>query len=344
MKPPEKIDFSEFEKEIAAFEEARKNVLEQQAGAEEIVNQRILKPFPFDPNKLTVEKWKEMGFGENRANVIKNYLAAGGRFKKKEDLKKIYCISDEDYKIMEPFISIEPEKKISGSVKKDEEIAINPFPFNPNNLPSEKWKELGLKDNQIRNIKNYEKAGGKFFVKEDLKNLYTISEKEYTILEKFIQLPSTDSLRKTMYAGKDTTLLYIELNSADSAELVKLKGIGSSFARRIIKYRSLLGGYYKKEQLLEVFGMDTSRYYGFVKNVFVDSDSIRRMNLNDVEFKKLLKHPYLEYYIVKSIFNYKDKNEQFNSVSELKNVDLVYAELFERISPYLEVEKINENQ
>lgn len=35
----------------------------------------------------------------------------------------------------------------------------------------------------------------------------------------------------------------IELNSADSAKLTGLIGIGASFARRIVNYRNRLGGY-----------------------------------------------------------------------------------------------------
>lgn len=52
----------------------------------------------------------------------------------------------------------------------------------------------------------------------------------------------------------------IDLNSADTLLLTRVPGIGASFARRIYKYRELLGGYYVVEQLQEVYGMDRERY------------------------------------------------------------------------------------
>src|SRR3569833_3197280 len=59
---------------------------------------------------------------------------------------------------------------------------------------------------------------------------------------------------------KAASNVVIELNSADSAKLTELKGIGPSFARRIINYRNRLGGFINKEQLKEVYGMDDDRY------------------------------------------------------------------------------------
>lgn len=52
----------------------------------------------------------------------------------------------------------------------------------------------------------------------------------------------------------------VELNSADTTALKMVPGIGSVFAKRIIKYRDLLGGFYSVEQLGEVYGIDEERY------------------------------------------------------------------------------------
>ena len=52
----------------------------------------------------------------------------------------------------------------------------------------------------------------------------------------------------------------VELNTADTTILKKVPGIGSTFARRIIKYRELLGGFFTVEQLREVYGLDEERY------------------------------------------------------------------------------------
>lgn len=111
--------------------------------------------------------------------------------------------------------------------------------------------------------------------------------------------------------------IVLELNSADSTDLLSLYGIGKVFSRRIIKYRSLLGGYYTPEQLLEVYGMDSSRYLGFHNKIRVDTNLIRKINLTTVEFKELLRHPYVSYDMVKSFVNYRDRHGPPVSLSML---------------------------
>ena len=61
------------------------------------------------------------------------------------------------------------------------------------------------------------------------------------------------------------------------------------------------------------------------------------MDLNKVEFKVMLKHPYFEYYLVKAIFGYRDKIKAFDSIQQLRNIEAIYPELYEKIEPYLEV-------
>jgi competence protein ComEA len=131
----------------------------------------------------------------------------------------------------------------------------------------------------------------------------------------------------------------VELNSADTSDLIKLRGIGPVFSGRIVAYREKLGGFYDKSQLLEVFGIDTNRYFQFAHQVFADTLKLKKMDLNHTTFKDLLRHPYLEYYLVKSIFNYKDAVGAFRSVDELRQIDMVYDQLFEKIKPYLTVEE-----
>jgi competence ComEA-like helix-hairpin-helix protein len=169
--------------------------------------------------------------------------------------------------------------------------------------------------------------------------MYSISDPDYKKLADFILLPEKDTLKKKKPVHHIKKEIIIEINNADSAELTKLRGIGPSYARRIIKYRSLLGGYFQKEQLLEVFGMDSIRYNGFIDDVELNAGLVQKMDLNNVEFKVLLKHPYVEYYIVKSIFKFKDEHGRFDSVGELKDVPLIYDELYEKLKNYLTVKE-----
>ena len=217
------------------------------------------------------------------------------------------------------------------------ENKLNPFPFNPNDLNKEICDNLGFSDKQTKVLLNYISKGGKFYKKEDFKKMFCITETEYNILEAYIQIPEKQNTTLVKSEIKAKPIFVVDINVADTNDLQEVKGIGPAFARRIAKYRELLGGFVKKEQLLEVFGMDSSRY-NLIKNGFtVNTDIIRKININTATIQDLKKHPYFDYYTAKAVFNYRSKNGNFKSVSELKKVSLIYDDFFEKISPYLTV-------
>ena len=321
---PSFIIDKEFEAEVSGFEtQTRKK--------------NTLTPFDFDPNTTNREGWLKMGFDEKKTNSILKYIRSGGKFKTKEDFHHLRIISDEEYATLEPFIKIRKIESTADTVAENP-MSVHPFPFDPNKIRQTDWQKLGLKTYQYKNILNYLNAGGVFRTKQDLLKLYTISDDDYHRLYPYIMLPEKDTAEKiAKHKPKLREKVIVELNTADSAELTGLYGIGPWYARRIIKYREMLGGYCQKSQLLEVYGMDTMRYNGFVGQVKVNTGLVRQMDLNKADFKTILKHPYVEYYIVKSIFKYKDENGRFDSVGELKNVPLIYDELYQKLKPYFTV-------
>ncbi|MDD4372836.1 MAG: helix-hairpin-helix domain-containing protein [Bacteroidales bacterium] len=235
-------------------------------------------------------------------------------------------------------------------IKPDQSVLeqrLTPFPFNPNRLPDSSWRRMGLTENQIRNIKNYESKGGKFYRKEDLKKIYTISEKEYAILEPFIMIPSYGSQRVARASLTESTVNaepvpetinsakykpeIVELNKADSLMLIQLPMVGPWFAHRIIKYREILGGFVDKEQLLEVFGMDQERVSAFEDYLTIDTSRIHPLSINFVDFKDVVRHPYFSYPFTKAIFNHRDRKGMISNFDQLK--ELVPDS--DTLSPYL---------
>jgi len=142
-----------------------------------------------------------------------------------------------------------------------------------------------------------------------------------------------DSLKYKSYPPKP--VLMIELNSADTFELQQLRGIGPGFARRIVYYRERLRGFSDKRQVLEVFGMDTARFGLIESNLLVNPDSIHPIDLNTVTFKELLRHPYFPFPVTKNIMIYRQKNKNFKSLDELKNIQGINDSIFRRMIVYL---------
>jgi competence ComEA-like helix-hairpin-helix protein len=142
-----------------------------------------------------------------------------------------------------------------------------------------------------------------------------------------------DSIKSYSRQVKET--LMIELNAADTFELQRLRGIGPSYAKRIVRYRERLGGYMQKSQLLEIFGMDTGRYNEIKEHLTVNPDSVRRINLNTVTFKELLSHPYFPFEMTKCIMIYRKENKRFREAAELLKVKGISDSVFRKIKPYI---------
>lgn len=141
------------------------------------------------------------------------------------------------------------------------------------------------------------------------------------------------------YTKKEYTpkRLNININTADTTELVQLRGIGNTFANRIVKYREKLGGFFEAEQLLEVYGFDSLKYELVKNEIYIDENALRRLNINSAEIKEMIKHPYIDYKLAAAISKQRFK-KKFESVDELKTVYLVNDSLFRKLAPYFSTE------
>lgn len=163
----------------------------------------------------------------------------------------------------------------------------------------------------------------------------------------FFWLPPTVTLvNDTFYVRKDSVsiekfprktfnkhlLSPVELNKADSAALDAIPGIGPYYALKIIRYRERLGGYVSLQQLKELkmtyFNLDSSAHF-----FTIDSNLILKRDLDTMDFKAVLRHPYLEYEDVKLIFNAKRKY-QYLSYSLLEEKGILPLYKLKKIKPY----------
>ena len=227
------------------------------------------------------------------------------------------------------------------------------FEFDPNNLSKEKWKLLGINDRTISIIKNYESKGGKFYTKADLKKIYGFKDSDYDRLEPYIRITLNTDPQKAdndienqpfvnkQYVSKKYQFedsFKIELNSADSLSLTRLRGIGKAFSSRIINYGNLLGGFVRKEQLLEVYGIDTVLFASIENKLIVDIGSVSKINVNRASIDELSKHPYIDYNVAKAVYNYRQQHGDYSKLEDLKKSYLVNDIIYDKIAPYLVVE------
>lgn len=127
----------------------------------------------------------------------------------------------------------------------------------------------------------------------------------------------------------------ISLNASDTADWKKIPGIGEVYSARIVEYRDRLGGFARKEQLMEVYGID-DELYARIAPYIETSGSWKKMAVNNLEFKELLSHPYLSYKQVQAIMNLRRRKGDIVSIQELGMLDEFTSEDIYRLEPYLE--------
>lgn len=235
------------------------------------------------------------------------------------------------------------EEESSPTNEKKEKSAVELFPFDPNKIGLEQWVSLGLSERQAATILTYIEKGGVFRIKSDLQKMYTVSEEKYQELEPYIllddTLPSREIFRKeTKSADRTMKPLVLDLNTADSLELTRLKGIGPVYASRIIKYRTSLGGFISLEQLKEVWGLRDSTIRSIEANLVIENKELKRLNVNLLDAKELVRHPYIDWNLAKAIVNYRQQHGEYQNVEDLKKIYVLNDSLFNRIFPYLAVD------
>lgn len=229
------------------------------------------------------------------------------------------------------------------------------FAFDPNTADSTQLLRLGLQPWQVRNIYKYRSRGGIYRRKEDFARLYGLTVKQYRELEPYIRISpdylpastlvdkrqqrdSSHSVRDTLHSP--ATLRYpvkiksgehIELNTTDTAQLMRVPGIGSYYAKAIVRHGSRLGGYVSIDQLDEIenFPQDAKQYFTVHANP-------QKLNVNRLTLQQLRQHPYINYYQAKAIVDYRRLHGKLNSLNDLRLSTDFPPEAIRRLEPYVE--------
>lgn len=226
---------------------------------------------------------------------------------------------------------------------KEENTRYELFSFDPNTIDSADFVKLGLKPYVAKNILNYRRKGGKFKNVDVFAKVYGISPEKFEELKPYISIKEEE---KTAEAKKTETTVYtsnkkldivLELNSTDTASLKQIKGIGISFAKKIVGYRNVLGGYASVEQLKEVYGMKPEMYEQIRNSFTVNSSAVRKINVNTASIEKLKSHPYLrDFTKARAIYEFRRKKIKLKNIDDLKGLDELNEDDLRKLEPYLE--------
>ena len=240
---------------------------------------------------------------------------------------------------------------------------VERFPFDPNTADSTQLLRLGLQPWQVRNIYKYRARGGVYRKKEDFARLYGLTVKQYRELEPYIQiskdyLPAstllgsngqrnhgngsdnptsggdgiTQNSPRNLYPVKIGENEHVVLNTADTTQLRTVPGIGTYYAKEIVRHGQWLGGYVSVDQLDEIEGFPQESKKYFV----IQGASPKKLNVNKLNLQQLRKHPYINYYQAKTILDYRRLHGKITSLDDLRLSKDFPPEAIRRLEPYVE--------
>ena len=204
---------------------------------------------------------------------------------------------------------------------------------NPNTADYKALLAAGFTKRSAKSILNYRKKGGYFKNRAALKKIYTLDADTYERVNPYLLFPK----KKVGKQARPKRIKIIALNKGTAEQLMQIRGIGPSFSKRIIKYRSMLGGYARKEQMKEVYGISDSLYKAIAPLLSCDSTHIVHLEMNSAPAEQLRKHPYLNWRQANAIVYFRTEHGAFSAVEGVQSVPELNdeQETYLRIRPYI---------
>jgi competence protein ComEA len=146
---------------------------------------------PFDPNLISEKEWLSYGLTVKQASIIKNYINKGGRFRKKGDLAKMYCISETLFNKLSPLIVFtEIEKRaVYASPRRETKKVVM---VNLNVADTIELEKLPLVSaGRARMIYKYRESLGGFHDIKQLMEVFTIDSTVFNALKPLLIVDST---------------------------------------------------------------------------------------------------------------------------------------------------------
>jgi len=260
-----------------------------------------------------------------------------------------------------PYPSRYPRREYARPGSRYPQVARVPLaPFDPNSLTAEGWEARGVPHFVAGRLVKYRDAAGGFKAKAQIRKMYGLTDTLYQQLAPFMQLPdelprrerpnyaasgprfgtAPDGSPATAYPRKPRNLQPFDLNTADTTQLMQIRGIGRGRAKWVVQQRNLLGGYVDENQVDDIFVLrdapdlrDSLRKYTFVAPGFVP----QQLPINTATFDELCVHPYIRKGLARVIVAYRNQHGPFQTLDDLKKIPRLKPEELEKMRPYIKL-------
>ena len=215
---------------------------------------------------------------------------------------------------------------------------------NPESLSNEDWIRLGLSPKQATSLLRYRDKYGL----NSLQQMRRIRVLPGALLDQIADsliFAHAKEAKANLHVGEsqdqpqiqvktERKIDKLDLNSATTAMLVALPGVGQYTAEKIINYRERLGGFISLSQLNEIKGLTPELLENALKYMTIESEA-QKMNLNLVSYERLKQHPYLTWNQANSLLKMRAQKGTFHALQEIKESVLIDDDTYKKLLPYV---------
>ncbi len=261
-------------------------------------------------------------------------------------------------------------KEKEGNVKTGEKVAVDVEEkeergevvmrmFDPNTVDSLTLIGFGLKPWKVRNFLHYRAAGKVFRSAEEMGKTHGWTEEDVEKVREYVRVDEEYGKGKRLFGGTEKgqpgwegrnekygkdgkrwddwksnkfhTLTKVDVNTADTAMLRRIPGVGAKISEAIVRYREKLGGFYSVEQLREIKMVSPE----LLEWMEVSSPNVQKIPVNEASFQALNSHPYISYEQTKALLQYIRLYGKVKDEQALLETGIFTKEDVERLKPYL---------
>lgn len=153
-----------------------------------------------------------------------------------------------------------------------------------------------------------------------------------------IDLRESITPREPIALMEEVVTQSLNINTADSAALVAVDGIGAYSAQKILAYRQALGGFVSLKQLSEIKGLRAENLEQLIQVALIDSTKVRKIDINRASLKIMVAHPYIIYSQAVAIDDWRRERGRIDSLVNLSFLEEFTPSDIERLQPYLSFE------
>lgn len=180
-------------------------------------------------------------------------------------------------------------------------------------LTNKDWKNLGLSPKQIFWAEKIRKDKGGFKKPEDLDPLFMLNEAQRESLKRVLVFPTMDSLEKWNDLEKPAPNAPNEkvlLNTADSLELLSVKGLGAYTVAQILRHRRTFGAFISLGELYYLSGMQADRYEMLRQRLVCDTLKVKPISWQYLGRTQLLALPFVDWKLAKALLTLRKRQSK----------------------------------